>query len=183
MASASNPFVGKPYYNAETGEIDPSTTDPENIPGWYAANNYEVMHAGKKWEYVRMTPGDHNALGFVKIIFPNLHDVYLHDTNARALFRLDIRAFSHGCMRVKDPLKLAEWLLRRDGLYEKNDVPEALKTGDYLPIFLNRQVPVFVEYYTVRVDEKGRANFLADVYDYDDNARLPDPVVRKAAAP
>lgn len=178
-----NPLEGKPYWNEETGEIDPSTTDPENIPGWYAENHYEVMYAGKKWEYVRMTPGDHNALGFVKIIFPNLHDVYLHDTNARALFGRDIRAMSHGCMRLQDPLDFAEWLLRRDELYEKSNIPKVLKTGEYLPVFLERQIPVFIEYYTVRVDDKGRANFLADIYDYDDNAHLPEPVVGKAAAP
>lgn len=178
-----NPFEGKPYWNAELGEIDPSTTDPENVPGWYAENKYEVMYPGKKWEYVRMIPGDHNALGYVKIIFPNLHDVYLHDTNARALFTREIRAMSHGCMRLQDPLDFAEWLLRRDGLYEKSNIPKVLKTGEYLPVFLDRQIPVFVEYYTVRVDDDGRANFLADVYDYDDDAHLPEPVVRKAAAP
>lgn len=181
--STGHPFEGKPYFNPETQEIDPSTTDPENIPGWYAENNYEVMYAGKSWEYVRMTPGDHNALGFVKIIFPNLHDVYLHDTNARALFSRDIRAMSHGCMRLQDPLDFAEWLLRRDNLYEKNDIPKILKTGDYLPVFLDRQIPVFVEYYTVRVDDEGRANFLADIYNYDDSAHLPEPVVGRAAAP
>ena len=178
-----SPFEGKPYWNEETGEIDPTTTDPENIPGWYAENKYEVMYAGKTWEYVRMIPGDHNALGFVKIIFPNLHDVYLHDTNARALFGRDIRAMSHGCMRLQEPLDFAEWLLRRDKLYEKSKIPRVLETGEYLPVFLDRQIPVFVEYYTVRIDDEGRANFLADIYDYDDNAHLPEPVVRKAAAP
>lgn len=157
-----------PYVNPETGEVDVSTTIPDNIPGWYAENDYEVMHAGKKWEYVRMTPGDHNALGLVKVIFPNYHDVYLHDTNAKPLFQRDIRAFSHGCMRMAQPLDFAEYLLRRDGVYEEHDIPEILKEGTYLPVFLKRQVPVFVEYRTVRVDSDGRANFLADIYDYDE---------------
>lgn len=178
-----DPLAGLPYYDPATGTIDVSTTDPEHIPGWYAANNYEVMFPGKSWEYVRMTPGAHNALGYVKIIFPNYHDVYLHDTSARALFNNDIRAYSHGCMRLHKPLEFAEWLLSRDNLYEPNNIPEILKTGEYLPVFLDRQIPVFVEYYTVRVDDNGRANFLADVYNYDDNPHLPPPIKGGVSAP
>jgi murein L,D-transpeptidase YcbB/YkuD len=174
-----------PYIDPETGEVDVSVTDPDHIPKWYEDNDYEVMHPGKKWEYVRMTPGDHNALGLVKVIFPNLHDVYLHDTNAKPLFRRKIRAFSHGCMRMSKPLEFAEYLLRRDGLYEEANIPEILKEGTYLPVFLKRQVPVFVEYRTVRVDEKGRANFLADIYDLDERGIVvPEPgEVRRVAAP
>lgn len=164
-----------PYFNVETGEVDVSTTIPEKVPSWYAENNYEVMYAGKSWEYVRMTPGAHNALGYVKIIFPNLHDVYLHDTNARALFKNDLRAYSHGCMRLEDPIEFATWLLDRDGQKDVVDTEAIKKSGEYLPIFLTRQVPVFVEYYTVRVDDNGRANFLADIYDLDDNPHLPEP--------
>lgn len=170
-----DPLAGMPYYDPETGEVDVSTTDPEHVPAWYAANNYEVMYPGKSWEYVRMTPGAHNALGYVKIIFPNLHDVYLHDTNARALFNNSIRAYSHGCMRLEKPLDFAAWLLKNDGQEGTVDIDKLQKTGEYLPKFLKRQVPVFVEYYTVRVDDDGRANFLADIYDYDDNPHLPEP--------
>lgn len=175
-----------PYYNAETGEVDVSTTKPGNVPGWYAANNYEVMHAGKKWEYVRMTPGDHNALGFVKVIFPNYHDVYLHDTNAKPLFKRDIRAFSHGCMRMSKPLEFAEYLLRRDELYESKNIKKVLKEGTYMPVFLKRQVPVYVEYHTVRVDDEGRAHFLADIYDVDaEGVVVPKDTahIKKTAAP
>jgi murein L,D-transpeptidase YcbB/YkuD len=174
-----------PYINPETGKIDVSTTDPDYVPAWYAANNYEVMYPSKSWEYVRMTPGPHNALGFVKVIFPNLYDVYLHDTNAKALFSRPIRAFSHGCMRMSKPLEFAEYLLRREGKFDANNVPGALKTGEYLPIFFDKQIPVYVEYYTVRVDDDGRANFLADIYDYDERGIVtPEPPpTGKAAAP
>lgn len=174
-----------PYYNAELGAVDVSTTIPGNVPRWYEENNYEVMYPSKKWEYVRMTPGPHNALGLVKVIFPNLHDVYLHDTNAKPLFARDIRAFSHGCMRMSKPLEFAEYLLRRDNLYEESDIPRVLKDGTYLPVFLKRQVPVYVEYHTVRVDDDGRANFLADIYDADaEGVVIPrDDGKRKAAAP
>ena len=179
---AAHPDV-YPYWNAETGEIDVSTTIEGKVPGWYAENDYEVMHPGKSWEYVRMTPGDHNALGLVKVIFPNLHDVYLHDTNAKPLFKRTIRAFSHGCMRMSEPLAFAEYLLRRDKQYDTNNVDEAIKEGTYLPVFLKRQVPVFVEYHTVRVDDQGRANFLADIYDYDERGIvIPDPDENKKPA-
>lgn len=173
-AFAANPEE-YPYYNPETREIDVSTTIPGNVPAWYAENDYEVMYPSKSWEYVRMTPGDHNALGLVKVIFPNLYDVYLHDTNAKPLFKRDIRAFSHGCMRMSKPLEFSEYLLRRDNLYDENKVPEALKEGTYLPVFLKRQVPVYIEYHTVRVDDDGRANFLSDIYDEDANGVvIPD---------
>ncbi len=157
-----------PYVVPETGLVDISTTDPDNIPPWYAANGYEVVHPGKSWEYVRQLNGDDNALGRVKVIFPNLHDVYLHDTPQKALFRREIRAFSHGCMRMHEPLTIAEWLLRNDGQYDEREVRKLLQETTYKPIFLNRRVPVHVEYFTVRADDEGRAVFLIDIYDYDE---------------
>jgi L,D-transpeptidase YcbB len=172
-------FRDYPYFNKELGDIDVNTTQEESIPAWYAANNYEVMYPGKRWEYVRMTPGTHNALGLVKIIFPNRHDVYFHDTNAKALFSRPLRAFSHGCMRLKKPLEFAEHLLDHDGLYDKSHAKQVLKSGDYDAIFLKRKVPVFVEYFTVRTDETGRANFLADIYGYDRQGWISGPVKRK----
>ena len=159
-----------PYINPETGVVDVSKTDPDNIPAWYEANKYEVMFPGKKWEYVRMKQGDSNALGKVKVIFPNLHDVYLHDTPKKALFSRDIRAFSHGCMRMHKPLSFAEYLLKRDGQLDDYNIDRILRETTYKPIFLKRQIPVHVEYKTVRVGDEGRAHFLADIYDYDKEA-------------
>ncbi|MGM0557218.1 MAG: L,D-transpeptidase family protein [Myxococcota bacterium] len=159
-----------PYVDAETGLVDVSETDPDNIPAWYEANEYEVMFPGKKWEYVRMKQGDKNALGKVKVIFPNLHDVYLHDTPKKALFSRDLRAFSHGCMRMHKPLSFAEYLLKRDGQLSDYNIDHILRETTYKPIFLHKQIPVHVEYRTVRVGDEGRAHFLADIYDYDDKA-------------
>ncbi len=159
-----------PYIDPSTGLVDISETDPDHIPAWYEANNYEVMFPGKKWEYVRMKQGDTNALGKVKVIFPNLHDVYLHDTPQKALFSQDIRAFSHGCMRMHKPLSFAEYLLKRDGQLEEHNIDRMLAETTYKPIFLEHQIPVHVEYRTVRVGDEGRAHFLADIYDYDQEA-------------
>ena len=153
-----------PYLQAETGLIDVSTTDPENIPPWYAKNGYEVMYPGKSWEYVRQLNGPENALGKVKVIFPNMHDVYLHDTPAKALFSKTIRAYSHGCMRMHQPLDFAKWLLENDGQYNE-DIERKLANKTYNPVFLKKHVPVHVVYFTTRVDDEGRANFLIDIYD------------------
>lgn len=161
-----------PYLNPETGLIDVSTTDPNNIPPWYAANGYEVMHPGKSWEFVRQLNGKENALGQVKVIFPNLHDVYLHDTTAKALFSKTLRAYSHGCMRMHKPLDFAEWLLRNDGTWEEYNVKKILSEISYEPIFLKTKVPVHIVYHTVYADEQGKANFLLDVYGYDREGKV-----------
>ena len=160
--------VSHPYLNKDTGAIDASVTKKGSVPSWYAQHGYEVVGAGRGYEYVRQVPGGGNALGKVKVIFPNLHDVYLHDTPKKALFKKPVRAFSHGCMRMHNPLDFAEFLLRHDKLYEENDIPKLLKKRSPSPIFLKEMVPVFVEYVSVRVDDKERVHFLADIYDYDD---------------
>lgn len=175
-----------PYLDPETGRVDVSTTDPDNVPAWYKANDYEVVAPGKKWEYVRQKQGDGNALGRVKVIFPNPHYVYLHDTPKKKLFKRDIRAFSHGCMRMERPLDLAEFLLRQDGKFGQVNLKELLKgeekevmedgekvekmVYEYKPIFMDKKIPVHVDYFTVRPDDQGRANFFADIYDKDEKA-------------
>lgn len=158
-----------PYVDWETGEVDVSETDPDHIPSWYAENNYEVVRPGHEdWEYVRMLPGEENSLGFVKIIFPNYDNIYLHDTPEKGLFNRQVRGFSHGCIRLEKPFALSERLLELGGVGEGVSIDRILESEEYKPIFLDRQIPIFIEYYTVRVDDEGRANFLADIYDYDE---------------
>lgn len=121
-----------PYLNTTTGWVDVSSTDPDHVPSWYAENYYEVVFPGEEWEYVRVIPGTHNALGRVKVIFPNQHSVYLHDTPKKHLFSRTLRAFSHGCLRMEKPLEFAEFLLRQDDLYEDQNVDKLLR-GDRVP--------------------------------------------------
>ncbi len=161
-----------PYLDPATGLINVNTTDPANVPPWYAAEGYEVMYPGKKWEYVRQLNGDKNSLGRVKIIFPNLHDVYLHDTPKKGLFKNPIRAYSHGCMRMHKPLDFAAWLLKNDDQYETSKIKRLLSKTQFEPIFLKKRVPVHVVYHTVRVDDEGRANFLSDIYKRDATNQL-----------
>ena len=157
-----------PYLDPATGIVDVSVTNPDHIPSWYEENRYEVAFPGRTWEYVRMLPGEDNALGFVKIIFPNLHDIYLHDTPHKPLFSQPVRGYSHGCIRMEQPLTMAEALLELDG--QNPNVDAILEGGEYTPIFLTHQVPVHIEYYTVSVDDEGRPHFLADVYGYDEES-------------
>jgi murein L,D-transpeptidase YcbB/YkuD len=121
-----------PYLKPDKGWVDVSSTDPDHVPSWYAEHYYEVVFPGRKWEYVRVIPGAHNALGRVKVIFPNKHSVYLHDTPKKHLFSRNLRAFSHGCMRMEKPLSFAEFLLRQDDLYEKQNV-DSLLQGERVP--------------------------------------------------
>ena len=174
-----------PYLDPKTGKVDVSETDPDNIPEWYEENDYKVMYPGQKWEYVRQKQGDDNALGRVKVIFPNPHSVYLHDTPKKDLFSRTLRAFSHGCMRMEKPMEMAEFLLRETGQFDDINVPQLMRgrkkmvkdeeTGEkkeetvytYKPVFLKEKIPVHVEYFTVRPSEEGRAVFFADVYKKD----------------
>ncbi len=157
-----------PYIDWERSKVDVESTDPDHIPSWYEANDYEVVHPGHDvWEYVREVPNPGNALGLVKIIFPNYDNIYLHDTPEKGLFSSAVRGFSHGCIRLEKPLELSEKLLELDGQLDEVNIDRILRDEDYHPVFLNRHVPIFLEYYTVTIDDDGRANFLADVYGYD----------------
>jgi L,D-transpeptidase YcbB len=141
-------------------EIRPKAEKDE---AWLEANHYEVVNKKKdKWE-VRQTPGPWNALGLVKFIFPNPHNTYLHDTSHREYFGRTIRAYSHGCMRVEDPLKFAKLLAEVDG--QEVDIDALIEAGRTKMVKMQKKIPVFVEYYTVHVDEAGAANFLLDIYD------------------
>jgi peptidoglycan hydrolase-like protein with peptidoglycan-binding domain len=124
-------------------------------------------------ERVRQAPGPNNPLGVVKFMFPNPHNTYMHDTSRPQFFRYPIRAFSHGCMRVQNPVDLLEHLLRNDGQWDEERIAGVFESGEEFVMTFDEPIPVHVEYYVVRVDDDGRANFLADVYRYD-RERLGD---------
>src|SRR5215475_3131794 len=110
-------------------------------------------------------PGPTNVLGIVKFRFPNKHDVYMHDTPERHLFGGAIRAFSHGCMRVQNPIKLAEVLLAHDKGLSSDQVQEYVRRGG--EIKLTTPIPVHVTYFTAVVDDDGKVQTYGDVYDLD----------------
>lgn len=137
-------------------------------PEYYEQHGYECVASDKNpCARLRQKGGDDNALGKVKFIFPNKYGTYMHDTPKKQFFEFPIRAFSHGCMRVREPMKLAEYLLRGDGQWDGDAVEKILGHDLETPMRLKTPVPIHVEYYTVRVDDDGRANFDADIYRYD----------------
>ena len=128
---------------------------------------FQVMGEGTDYEWIRQPPGPGNALGQVKIIFPNPHEIYMHDTQSKNLFSRPVRAFSHGCVRVHEPLTLARKILEHDGQYDGPRIKQALQKFDNEKIFLKEKLPVYINYITVRVGEDGTAHFLNDIYQRD----------------
>ena len=112
-------------------------------------------------------PGTSNVLGAVKFRFPNRHDIYMHDTPQRELFEKPVRAFSHGCMRVQNPGKLAEILLGEDKGWSAEQVRDLMARGGNNEITLSTQIPVHVTYFTAVAGEDGHVKFQADLYGHD----------------
>jgi murein L,D-transpeptidase YcbB/YkuD len=178
-------LVFNPYWN-----IPKNILATEVLPeikkntGYLAAKNLEVVdNAGRpvdpgtidwkqytdKFPYiVRERPGVNNSLGQVKFLFPNHYDIYLHDTPAKSLFDEPSRAFSHGCIRVEEPLKLAAFLLKDDPAWTEEKIMKVLDTGNETFVKLKKKVPVFLTYFTAWVDDNGSLNFRDDVYGNDE---------------
>jgi L,D-transpeptidase YcbB len=112
---------------------------------------------------VRQPPGDDNALGVVKFLFPNSHAIYMHDTPTRSLFEKKVRAFSHGCVRVQNPREFAELVLG----WDSDRVEEAIYRGDNQAVKLSRKLPVHLAYFTAWPDESGRIIMYPDIYGRD----------------
>lgn len=114
---------------------------------------------------VRQEPGWGNSLGRVKFIFPNPHAIYLHDTPSRSHFSRENRAFSHGCIRVEDPLKLAEFVLNDQNI-KRTQIDSIIKTGKPKKQVLTEPLPVYITYSTAFADDS-LIYFFDDVYDRD----------------
>ena len=115
----------------------------------------------------RQRPGATNALGFVKFLFPNKYDVYIHDTPADALFSRIGRAFSHGCVRVEEPETLAQYVLRGRPEWTPEAIVTAMRAGDERHVKLEAPIPVHIVYLTAWVDAGGGLHFQKDIYGYD----------------
>ncbi len=120
--------------------------------------------------HFRQPPGERNALGHIKFMFPNEHSVYLHDTPSRNLFGRASRAFSHGCVRVEDPFALAEALLGTRNGWTKDKV-KRLVGGAERRINLPEKIPVHLAYFTAWVDGGGVLKKHADIYGHDRRMR------------
>lgn len=116
---------------------------------------------------MRQPPSDGNALGKVKFMFPNVHNIYLHDTPSKSLFDKEVRAYSHGCIRVADPFDLAHELLSWQTDNAEAEFEAALKTGKETTVKLKQHLPVHLVYFTAYPDAKGRMTYRRDVYGRD----------------
>lgn len=139
---------------------DDSEVSPDNISWRRAADDGLNYH-------LRQDPGPDNALGQVKFIFPNDKDIYLHDTPAKNLFATDARDYSHGCVRLENPLALVSYLMKDNPEWDDVRTQEVLDSGDNKYIKVPNPIPIFITYITAWVDEDGRVNFRDDIYQLD----------------
>lgn len=193
-------------------EFNPTWTIPPGIlrndtlpaikkdPGYLASKNIRVIDRDGKtvdpasvdWNRytrsvpytLRQDPGPNNALGTVKFIFPNKHFVFLHDTPSRDLFDRPERAFSSGCIRIEDPLRLAELLLGDPARYNRSALQAIVDGRDTQRISLAPKVPVVIVYLTAGLTLDGQVTFYRDIYNRDSRVidALNGPVVIDAPA-
>ena len=176
--------VFSPYWNIpETIALEETAPAIAQDPGYLARNNMEIINAAGAvvpasavpWDdeealralSFRQRPGATNALGYVKFLFPNKHNVYLHDTPADALFKRIGRAFSHGCVRVEEPETLAQYVLRDQPEWTPDRISAAMRAGEERHVKLTHAIPVHIVYMTAWVDANGGLHFQNDVYGYD----------------
>jgi murein L,D-transpeptidase YcbB/YkuD len=156
-------IVFSPYWN-----VPPSILKNEILPAiarnpnYLARNNMEWYAGG-----VRQKPGPGNALGKVKFLFPNNYKIYLHDTPSKSLFSEQRRTFSHGCIRVSEPTKLAQFVLRNDENWDSVKIVKAMNAGKEQFYSVKDPIPVYIVYFTAWVDRDGKLNFRDDVYGHD----------------
>lgn len=147
--------------------------DMEVVKGW--GDDAEVVDSSLASEAarpgspyrVRQRAGQANPLGQVKFMFPNEFDIYLHDTPADHLFDKAERDFSHGCIRLENPIELAHYLLREDPKWTPDAIRDTIASGEHASIKLPRPLPVHILYWTAWVDLDGTVQFRKDVYGHD----------------
>jgi murein L,D-transpeptidase YcbB/YkuD len=142
-------------YNSAGQQINPS------------AVNWSAVSASNFNYQLRQDAGPRNALGGIKFMFPNPYNVYLHDTPSRELFSRNQRTYSSGCIRVSNPLDLAEYLLKHDSKWNKGAIKTASTSGKQRVVHLPKEVPVYLLYWTAWVDADGLLNFRDDIYKRD----------------
>lgn len=191
------PYTKTPIFTGELKHVvlNPDWTVPRSIvrgelfakaaadPAYVAANNYILSSsAGRidastvdwtQWTAATFPygfvqkPGPNNALGLVKFLFPNKYSVYLHDTPRRDLFGKSGRSFSHGCIRVEDPMKLAEILLGHLAGWDRARIDAVVSAGKLHQVNLPKTLPVLLLYWTVDPQPDGSARFYQDLYERD----------------
>ena len=134
-------------------EVDATKIDWDNV-------------SKKNFHYrIRQDGGDGNSLGYIKFNFDNKYSVYLHDTQTKGLFGNDVRAYSHGCVRVQDPIRLAGFLLRNDeSPYTEDSITAIIHKGENISIRVRKPFPVYLRYFTAASGPDGNIQFYQDIY-------------------
>ena len=150
-------------WSASATTVDPTTVDWSKL-------------SGRRFPYkLRQGPGDGNALGRIKFMFPNRFNVYMHDTPAKTLFRKARRSFSHGCIRLERPLDLAEVVLANTRGWSRERIEQTVTSGKRTIVSLPEPLPVHISYLTAWVNKDGSVHFRDDVYGRD--AALADALL------
>ena len=160
--------VFSPYWN-----IPESIVRNEILPamnrnsGYLASHDMEITGRRNGLPIVRQKPGNQNSLGKVKFIFPNQYSIYLHDTPSKYLFDQSSRAFSHGCIRLSDPVEFAKFLLKDNPFWTDIEIDKAMNAASEKWVKIAAPVPVVIGYFTAWVDSTGQLNFREDIYGHD----------------
>jgi murein L,D-transpeptidase YcbB/YkuD len=141
--------------NNKLEEIDPAEVNWSKIN----EDNFNYL--------LRQNPGDYNALGRVKFMFPNKFSIYLHDTPGRNLFSENERGFSSGCIRIERPIDLAEYLLNDQEKWRREKIKEEMKKDKEKTVYLKNPIKIYLQYNTAWVDSFGNLNFREDIYKRD----------------
>ncbi len=142
-------------FNESGSQVNPASLDLSD----YSEKNFPY--------FIKQTPSAGNALGRVKFMFPNRFNIYLHDTPSKSLFNKDIRAFSHGCVRVQKPFEFAYQLLGKQSSNPEGMFKKYLNTGVEQYVNLKQPLPVYITYSTAFFDPQGRVNYRSDIYGRD----------------
>lgn len=155
--------VFSPYWN-----VPKSILQKEVLPGISRNKNY-LEKQNMEWfdGNVRQKPGPNNSLGLVKFLFPNSFDIYLHDSPAKSLFNETSRAYSHGCIRLSDAEKMANYLLKNDTAWTSQKINTAMHLGKEQTVTVKKTESVFIVYFTAWVNAQGQLNFRKDLYQRD----------------
>ena len=168
LADRMTHVVFSPFWNIPASivkeEILPRLNED---PDFLKRQNMEMI-GGSDDEDVRFRqrPGPRNALGLVKFMFPNNHNVYLHDTPADSLFNRMRRDFSHGCVRLERPVDLAKYVLRDQPEWTEERITKAMQSGNERTVKLTQPIPVYLAYFTAW-EEQGQLQTYPDVYGHD----------------
>jgi L,D-transpeptidase YcbB len=171
FSSQVNQIVFSPAWNIPESIVrNEIMSKMKSDPNYLKKNNIEVVKQNDSIPQLKQLPGKNNPLGKAKFLFPNTHDIYLHDTPDKTAFKKADRTLSHGCIRVADAAKLAQYLLRDQSDWSAKKIQQAMNSGKEQTVDLKTKQPVSITYLTAWVGTDGHINFRPDVYNHDKDA-------------